>query len=308
MRTASELDAFDPRAPLPNFFIVGAPKAGTTSLHAYLSDHPEVFMSRRKEPHYFSSFQIEHAFDNFVRPIRDPIQYQALFQDSKGFKAIGESSTSYLYDWNAPTRIKFSVPDARIIICLRNPVERAYSHYLMECVEGRETRSFSEALEADERRAKKDWGVSLLYVEAGLYSDQVERYLTTFGRSNVLIIIFEEFVRDTANVMHRVARFLDINPEGFKDSAFRTVHHGFTASRGSYARWILRCRPLRLWSKRWVPQNLRWAVRYSFLSRKANKPRMEDSVRLSLAARFAQDLDRLEQLLGRNLDELRDRR
>lgn len=291
--------------PLPNFFIVGAPKAGTTSLHAYLKRHPEVFMSERKEPHYFSHFRVDPAFDNFAPPIRDPREYQELFRGSEGYKAVGEASSSYLSDKNAAKRIKSEMPNAKIIISLRNPVQRAYSHYLMECREGREVRSFQEALAADKARAEKGWGISVQYVELGLYADQVERYIHLFGRSDVLIILFEDLTRDTAVVMQEVARFLDIDPALFPASAFDAVYNPYAASRGAFARWILRFRPVRLWSRRWIPRALRRSVRDRLLFKSIQKPKLNTDVMRTLIECFAADLQKLERILDRDLGTLR---
>lgn len=296
----------DSRLPAPNFFIVGAAKAGTTSLHAYLSQHPEVFMSALKEPHYFSFPDVKPEFDNFMPAIRDSHAYQELFTGSEGYKAVGEASPSYLCDAGAAMRIRSTIPDAKIIISLRNPVERAYSHYLMEHHAGRETLLFDKALEADQSRSQKGWGVSFQYVELGLYADQVERYLNAFGRTKVLVILFEDLIRNTTLVMQGVARFLGIDPMGYPESTFDAVHFPFEASRGVFARTLLRSRPVRVWAKRWIPQKLRRAVRDRLVYRKSPKPIMEHEIRRTLAHRFAPDLQRLEQLLERDLDAIRE--
>ena len=296
----------DPLLPAPNFFIVGAAKAGTTSLHAYLSQHPDVFMSALKEPHYFSSFELQPKFDNYIPVIRNAHEYQDLFKGSEGHKAVGEASPSYLCDSEAPSRIKAAVPGAKIIISLRNPVQRAFSHYLMEYHAGRETLPFAEALEADESQAEKGWGASFQYVELGLYADQVERYLNEFGQENVLVIVFEELIRDTPDVMQNIARFLDIDPSGYPDSAFDVVHFPFEASRGRLAHALLRCRPIRVAAKQWIPQKFRRSFRNRFLYRKSPKPKLDEDIRWELVERFAPDLRRLEQLLERDLGALRD--
>jgi hypothetical protein len=295
----------DPGFPAPNFFVVGAAKAGTTSLHGYLSQHPEVFMSVVKEPHYFADFQIKPEFDNFIPVIRDSRAYQALFVGSAGFKAIGEASPSYLCDPGAAVRIKLAVPDAKILISLRNPVQRAYSHYLMEYHAGREKLAFADALKADELRSDKRWGSSFQYVELGLYAAQVERYLEVFGSSQVMVVVFEEMVRDTAGEMERIARFLGIDPSRFPASAFDKVHFPFEASRGRLARSLLRFRALRVWSKSWLPKTFRTAIRDSLIYKSASKPKLDDDTRRSLDARFAADLRKLEQVLQRDLSLLK---
>ena len=296
----------DPGLPAPNFFIVGAAKAGTTSLHAYLSQHPEVFMSALKEPHYFSSFEASPEFDNFMPVIRDSRAYQELFLGSEGYTAVGEASPSYLCDSDAAIRIRSAIPNSKIIISLRNPVQRAYSQYLMDYNKGYVALPFGDALEADQARTEKGWGVSFQYIEHGLYADQVERYLNAFGRSKVMVILFEDLIRETAVVMQEVARFLDVDPAGFPESTFKRVHNSFEASRGKFARAILRCRPIRVWSKRWIPQSLRTAVRNRLLFTKREKPKLDEENRRLLAERFAPDLRRLERLLERDLGTLRE--
>jgi sulfotransferase family protein len=292
--------------PAPNFFIVGAAKAGTTSLYAYLSQHPEVYMSTLKEPHYFSSFVVRPEFDNFMPIIRDAGVYQELFLGSEGHKAVGDASPSYLCDAGAAVRIRSAIPHAKIIISLRNPVHRAYSHYLMDYRQGRETRPFRDALEADLARSEKGWGVSFQYVELGLYAEQVERYLKAFGHSKVLVILFEDLIRDTAVVMQQVALFLGIDPNGYPESTFDRAHNPFEVSRGPFVRSVLRSRPIRVWSKRWIPQKLRTAVRNRFLFTSGLKPRLDEKSRRFLIERFAPDLQRLERLLERDLDALRE--
>jgi hypothetical protein len=296
----------NPELPSPNFFIVGAAKAGTTSMHAYLSQHPEVFMSTVKEPHYFSSFDVRRQFDNFMPVIRDSLVYQELFSGSELYKAVGEASPSYLCDAGAALRIKLAIPDAKIIISLRNPVQRAYSQYLMEYHEGNETLPFREALEIDEARSEKGWGVSFQYVELGLYADQVEHYLKVFGRSNVLVVLFEDFVDDTAAVMQQIAQFLGVDPDQYPERSFEKTHNPFEASRGGLVRLVLRCRPIRVLSKRWVPPKLRTAVRDRLLFKETRKPTLDDGIRRELASRFASDLSRLERMLDRDLASLRE--
>lgn len=296
----------DERLPAPNFFVVGAAKAGTTSMHAYLDQHSEVFMSTLKEPHYFATFERKEQFENFLPVIRESRDYQALFDGSEKFKAVGEASPSYLCDSEAAVRIKSAIPNAKIIICLRNPVERAFSQYLMEFNEGQESLPFREALQVDEARDEKGWGVSFQYIELGLYTEQVERYLTEFGRSNVLVVLFEEFVRDTASVMQQVARFLDVDPDGYPESTFDKAHNPFEVHRGWLARAIIKSRPIRVWSKRIIPKMLRTAFRDRLLFREAPKPKMDDDIRRMLAQRFSSDLEQLELLLDRDLGLLRE--
>lgn len=302
-RQGAEL--IDPSLPAPNFFIVGAAKAGTTSLHAYLSSHPQVFMPALKEPHYFAEFAVAPEFDNFLPVVRDRLAYQNLFKDSDGRVAIGEASPSYLCDSGSAERIKAAIPAAKIIISLRNPVDRAFSHYLMELNRGTETLPFEEAIEFDLRRREKGWGKSAQYTELGLYANQVKAFLDQFGRDQVLIVLFEDLVRDTKVTMREIARFLGVDPDAFPESAFAQVHNPFEISRGPVARAILRLRPLRLWTKKWVPRAVRKVVRNSLLFAARPKPALSPDSRRQLANRFEADLRQLERLLERDLNALR---
>jgi len=159
----------------PNFLIVGAPRAGTTSLHNFLKRTEGVFMSPRKEPHYFSSIESSYLYPP---PIRDKKQYLALFNKIKGEKAVGEASTSYLWDPNAPKLIHEVIPNAKIIVSLRDPVERAYSHYLLRLSYGRKTYSFSEAIR-EALKPNVDYYTGII-VRGGWYHKEVKRYLSFF--------------------------------------------------------------------------------------------------------------------------------
>ena len=298
-------ELIDPKLPAPNFFIVGAAKAGTTSLHAYLSSHPQVFMSALKEPHYFADFDVTPELDNFLPIIRSRSDYHELFKDSDGYIAVGEASPSYLCDPAAAERIKSAIPTAKIIISLRNPVERAFSHYLMDFQRGSETLSFEKALEFDLAHREKGWGKSAQYTELGLYSNQVESFLREFGRERVLIVLFEDLVRDTRGTMRQIAGFLGIDPFAYPESAFAQVHNPFEVSRGRIARAILRMRPIRVWAKNWIPRKMRTMVRNRLLFATRPKPQLSPDTRRQLADRFEKDLRLLEQLLGRDLSALR---
>ena len=298
-------ELIDPKLPAPNFFIVGAAKAGTTSLHAYLSSHPQVFMSTLKEPHYFADFDVSAELDNFLPVIRCRSDYHELFKNSDGFIAVGEASPSYLCDPGAAERIKSAIPTAKIIVSLRNPIERAFSHYLMDFYRGSEKLPFEEALELDLARREKGWGKSAQYTELGLYANQVRPFLREFGRDKVLIILFEDLVRDTRGTMQEIARFLGIDPFAYPESAFAQVHNPFEVSRGRVARAILRMRRIRVWAKKWIPQKVRTTVRNRLLFATRPKPQLSPDTRRLLADRFEKDLQLLEQLLERDLSALR---
>ncbi|OEU69193.1 MAG: hypothetical protein BA863_00135 [Desulfovibrio sp. S3730MH75] len=124
--------------------------------------------------------------EHIVHPVLDPLKYEELFADARYSKIIGEASPSYLSDENTARRIKSKVPDAKIIILLRDPIERVYSHYLMDVRNGIQKKKFYQALIEDYSSQEKGWGVSHMYVELGLYADQVVRYMDIFDKSSLL--------------------------------------------------------------------------------------------------------------------------
>jgi len=188
---------------LPNLFIVGVPRSGTTSLYEYLKRHPEVFMSPCKEPHYFARKDIYEFLDEISPPkiISDFKEYISLFKGGKGKKIRGEASAIYFFSKSATREIYELIPDAKIIISLRNPIERALSHFKLDILHGIIiARSFCEAIR---KRS--------LYLWMGLYYEHVKRYLETFPKQNVKIIIYDDLKNDTSSVMKDICRFLEID-------------------------------------------------------------------------------------------------
>ncbi len=199
---------------VPDLFIVGAPKCGTTALYTYLSQHPEVFMSRVKEPSFFGT-----DLRNPARPTSE--QYLHLFAGARNEKRVGEASTSYLGSRRAAAEIKKFSPSSRIVIMLRNPVEAMYSLHSQRLYQGTEDiTDFETALGAEEerkrgRRLPRRRGVveGLFYREGAKYSQQVKTYLEAFGRENVHIIIFDDLKHTPAQVYGETLRFLDASTE-----------------------------------------------------------------------------------------------
>ena len=201
----------------PDFFIVGGLRCGTTAMRNYLHEHPEIFMAR--------PFHGNHIFaTDLFRPnfIRDKQSYLSLFDEAQDEKRVGEKSAGYLYSKRAAVEIKEFQSSAKIIIILRNPVDMVYSSHSRHVYFGSENIfDFEAALEAEEDRRRGlrlPKGISLEAADYLPYRDwvkfveQVRRYLDTFGRENVHIIIFDDFTSDTANVYRDTLRFLGVDP------------------------------------------------------------------------------------------------
>jgi hypothetical protein len=216
----------------PNLFIVGAAKAGTTSIYDMINSSEEVFMSRIKELNMFSKDILVSEFreeyrdkhSNIIKNIKIKSgkkhheifgltieEYESFFCVPQDYKYYGEASTSYLYSSNAAERIKRYNASAKIIICLRDPIDRAYSHFKMNCMTNdNRFESFSEALINDFSSENKGWGKTHLYVELSLYFSQVKRYFEMFDSENILVINFDDLKTNKLRLVNELEKFMDI--------------------------------------------------------------------------------------------------
>ncbi|WP_114752588.1 sulfotransferase family protein [Pleomorphovibrio marinus] len=201
----------------PNFIIIGAHKAGTTALYNFLSQHPEIFMSKVKEPKYFAFKDEKKTFTGFndpanIREYCNEKKYFELFSDVKNEKLIGEASTIYLYDERSVYNIKNRLGNIKIIACLRNPIDRAYSNYLYARRDGREDISnFRKALDIEDERIKSGWGPLWHYKKKGIYSKSIKKYLEVFGKDNVKIVFYDDLINNATETLHDVFKFLNVN-------------------------------------------------------------------------------------------------
>ena len=281
----------------PDFFIVGAAKAGTTSLFDSLAQHPQVYTPRVKEPHYFSTVAPPPERRAFFPSIRDECEYLGLFAGAREGQVAGEASTSYLWDPEAAARIHSVAPDARIVVMLRDPVERAWSHYLNDVREGFERRSFSAAIEEDASNPEGRWGDASLYVQLGFYTGQLRRYCEIFG--DVLVLFFEEFVRDVPGHLDRACDFLRIARFDDAAAAVRTSNE-YARPRNRLAQATLGRGIVREVARTVAPQKVRTFVRES-LQKKEPKPPLPAEARTRLESLYAADAASLSALLGRGL-------
>ncbi len=203
--------------PEPNFFIIGAAKAGTTSLYEYLRQHPDVFMPEDKEPWFFSDLP-DPAPSSASRYTLDT--YLDLFANAGTAKAIGEASVSYLPSAAAAQRIHERYPDARIILALRNPADRVYSWYSFLCQWGIEPGlSFEEALADEDRRIavalehRTSWYADelILYYQFGLISRHIEPWVARFPRHQIHVLLFDDLKKRPVETTQKVFEFLGVD-------------------------------------------------------------------------------------------------
>jgi hypothetical protein len=245
--------------------------------------------------HYLDSGANEKRFGGLVTSWED---YLRLYRTVTDELAIGEASACYLWSETAPANIAARVPDARIIINLRNPIDRAYSQYLQMVTTGVTGRSFRQQIEANLRCGVQQFGADWPLLEFGLYHDQVQRYLQRFPRTRVHISLYEDLVRAPQMLMRDLFAFLEVDPAFTADLSSR--HHVPSVPRLASGVYVLK--KWRLWPqlRRLAPENLRPWLR-SMLLRPRASLRIDPLTREFLADYYRDDINKLAALLNRDL-------
>ena len=310
---------------LPNFLVIGVVKGGTTSLYDYLHQHPDVYMSPVKETNHFAAKDMDH--DNFSREYRldvtfdferyyasgmkehihighidDEQDYARLYANVNGEKAIGEISNSYAVCESAALEIKKSIPNAKIVIMLRNPITRMWSQYLMNLREGKTAqRDFVSEVRNDLQMSNRGWGVTHLYHELGMYHQQILRYRELFGENQFKILIYEEY-RDNPNAaLKELFEFLEIDPDVSIDFSKKMN----TASMPRFKRlndFMVRTGALKT-AKNLLGRKARQSLKGLIYSNK-NVPKMDAVSRRYLVDYYKNDVTQLSALLNKDLTSL----
>lgn len=296
--------AVDSAIAIPDFFIAGAPRCGTTALYTYLRQHPQVFMPFHKEPLYFGS-DLTRRYGRMSWE-----EYRALFRDARQGQRVGEASAWYLYSRTAAREIHAASPAARIIVMLRDPVEVMYAQYTMAFfTRQEEITDFAEALEAEEdrRRGRRlPTGLlrpeNLFYREMVRFSDQLKRYLDEFGRERLHVIVHDDMRADVAGVYRGVLEFLDVDPDFqpvFVPVNEHKVFRSRLIQRLIYDPPILRAAIPRL--RRYAPVHALRSRALAANSRQVERPPMDPHLRRKLEQELAPEVERLGALIGRDL-------
>jgi hypothetical protein len=302
---------------MPNFFIIGAQKAGTTSLYHYLDQHPQIYMSPVKEPFFF-----DHEIDPNGEVVREKFgnpgrqqpprfanieEYRALYRRVKGEKAIGEASPLYIYAPGTPERIKRYVPEARSIALLRNPADRAYSAYLHAVRIGVEPLTdFAQALREEEGRIRNNWHYVFHYRNRGLYHAQIKRYYEVFGRERVGVWLYEDLRDDPASVARSVFRFLGVDDAFASDTFSKYNPAGVPESETARAMMRAMDTTVGVLRKVFPPTSrifpfvskARQAVQGRVLT---EPPPIDPEIRRELIKGYREEILKLQELIGRDL-------
>lgn len=292
-------------SPIPDFFIVGAPKCGTTALCTYLRQHPDVFLPDLKDINFFCPDLNIHMLT------ADEVDYLSLFSAAAGKKRVGEASVWYLYSPQAPAAIKAFNPHARIIIMLRQPIEMLHALHAQRLYDGTETiTTFETALDEQSPRRSRYAGflfsdppIEPFRLDIGRYTEHVRRYIDVFGLDRVKIILYDDLKKDTELVYRGVLEHLDVTKEF--SPPFEIINPNKRVHNMLLHRIVRRpSRTVRQIARVLVPPRFRPRVAATILglnSHPAPRAPLPPDLRRRLTAELAPDIVDLGRLLGRDL-------
>jgi hypothetical protein len=290
---------------MPNFLVIGASSSGTTSIYHYLKQHPQVFMSPIKETHFFSFAGQEFAMTTIKgykqRKVDSLDEYKSLFQDVSDEIAIGEVSPSYLYTPSSPERIKQSVPNAKLIAILRNPVDRAYSNYL-RCVRNDQEpiTDFAEALRQEPIRIQNNWSPKWFYKSKGFYYEQLKRYFEVFDKNQIQIYLYEDLCDSPSNLMQNLFEFLDVDST-FVPNISEKKNVSYIPKNRLLQKFLKKTNIIKSIVKPLLSEKLRHRAVTNLKIWNQSKPLLLPDIRKQLTQEYREDILKLQDLLQKDL-------
>ncbi len=277
-----------------DFICAGAQKSGTTTLFSMLSQHPSVYVPPRKELYFFDDDR------NFKKGYR---WYESQFAKASTLQVIGDITPDYILFPKCAERIFQYNPDVKILIMLRNPSGRAFSHYQMKKRDTEENKSFGEALDMERERTDRGYRnmMKYSYMQRGFYYKQLNPYFDLFPPENIKIVIFEEFIKDIIGHMAEIEMFLEI-PCVMKYDLPKKTNEGYLPKR-RYIAYIKRhlIRPVRGIYNKVIPQKIREKVSHATDAGILPKENLAADIRARLMAIYHDDIKNLENLINRDL-------
>lgn len=282
---------------LVDFFIVGAPKAGTTSLFYYLNKNKGICMSSIKEPNFFSSQDLKIQKIYYDSLILDNLkEYERIFTPKNKQQIIGEASVSYLFYPNVANRIFDYNPRSKIIIILRDPVERAFSHYSMDLRLGHVKLSLDELF--DLGLNNKDNLFFQQYILLGQYYEQVNRYIKVFGRENICVKFYDELKLDASSFYSDILKFLQ--QENDHNIDFNQPFNKSKLPSNKFIKWLYSWPIIRKISLIFLPLSVIEFINIKFF--KENNNIITNDLKSKLHSFFLEDIEKLEKLLSKDLN------
>lgn len=306
----------------PDFLVVGVVKGGTTALYNLLDRHPGIYLPPIKETNFFSradmhpaDFSREYALDaaldvgRYIRSgmkevvhlaqVNDPAHYAALYAPARPGQVLGEICPSYAVAPTAAAAIHAANPSASIIFMLRDPVERAWSQYIMNLREGKTMeKDFLREVEQDGAQAKQGWGINHQYLALGMYADQVERYRKLFPREQVHVLLHEQFKDDPSGTVRRVLAAVGADNEVQLDLSGR-YNEAAVPRNAVLNRLLVRSGAIST-VKAMVPRKMRGGFKELLYSRK-HMPELPLGQARALWAYYSADVERLSNMIGTDL-------
>ena len=289
--------------PFPSFLLIGANKAGTTSIYHYLGQHPEIYVSPIKEPSFFA-IEGRSDLDDIQRAWKmtgSLDEYLALFDGVTTEKAWGEASTAYLSTPTAAANIHRRIPNVKLIAILRHPIERAYSQYAMNARLGIETLpTFEAAVQAELNHGPQL--PCLPYLAMGYYFTQLQRYTSCFDARQILVLVNRDLSAAPLGVMRRIFRFLEVDDAFAPDLGQR---HNVAPDRPLPAGPISPRLPgpLRRIARALLSQSLQARIRDGLRAMRPSRPAVAPTLRRQLVALYRPEISNLQDLIGRDLSD-----
>lgn len=268
---------------LPEFVIIGAIRAGTTSLARYLGAHPQVFMAEQKEVRFFNS-NLDRGLEWYMMQFRNALPQQI----------VGEATPAYMSNPAAMASMAKTLPDTRLIAVLREPANRAWSHYWMRRERGREQRTFADAVGQEMRILASEGpdSTDLNYLNNSMYAHHIRRAVGLFPEEAVRVVIFEQLLANPTDEYAAICRFLQVSPD-FLPESLGTPINSYVAFRSLGLRRV----------SRRLPRPLRRPLDRINTRKDVSYPKLDDESRKRLSAFFAAPNRDLEELLGRQVPE-----
>ena len=290
-----------------DFFVIGVARGGTTSLYNYLQQHPMIFLPKVKECNYFSNVESmdkeaythpEPDREYHMKIIRDEKVYKSLFKPADTGQLMGEVSPSYMWDRDTARRIYDYNPNAKILVSLRNPANRAHSHYLMHYQTSHDkSTTFEEALDAPE---KKIWGGGNMYEEMGLYYEQLKPYYDLFGMENIKVLISEDWTLRNGDALMEVFDFLGLEEVAFDDD---TSHNASKKIKNKGLLDLLRSEKIKRPIKWLLPESTKDRLKDRLFYKEGEKEDIAPETYNRLMDYYREDIDKTAQLIGVDLNE-----
>lgn len=294
---------------MPNFIIIGAAKAGTSSIFQYLVQHPQIYGCPIKEPSFFAfagesvnySGPGDYLFNQSVVTTYDA--YESLFDGVTNEFAIGEASVVYLNNKKAAVNIKRYVPRAKIIVVLRNPVDRAISSYSHLVRDGFESMgSLSEALAVEELRIQNNWQHLWQYQRLGFYCDALRNYFSLFPREQIAVYTYDALTKDPQGLLTEIYAFLGVDQSFHPDTSYRHNVSGIPRSRMLH-RLLMQKSVVKDLLKPFIPKELRLSMQMKITRRNidARGINVSEAERKYLKDKFRSDILRTQSLINKDL-------